>query len=66
MKPFPWDAAIGFGLGVLRLPPAQFWAMTPRELAFAIRAVRGAITEPIDRAALHDLMQQFPDRVKTS
>ncbi len=30
MKPFPWREAIGFGLGVLRLSPAQFWAMTPR------------------------------------
>ena len=61
MKPFPWSEAIGFGLGVLRLPPAQFWTMTPRELAFAIRAVRGAVPEPIDRAALDELMQKFPD-----
>lgn len=65
MTPFPWDEAIGFGLGVLRLPPAQFWAMTPRELAFAIRAVRGTVTEPLDRAALDGLMKQFPDRVET-
>jgi uncharacterized phage protein (TIGR02216 family) len=65
MTPFPWDEAIGFGLGVLRLPPAQFWAMTPRELAFAIRAVRGSVTEPLDRVALDSLMKQFPDRVET-
>ena len=39
--PFPWNEAIGFGLGVLRLPPEAFWKMTPRELAFAIRAVSG-------------------------
>ncbi|EKS28687.1 rcc01693 family protein [Afipia felis] len=64
MKPFPWADAVGFGLGVLRLAPAQFWAMTPRELAFAIRAVRGAVTEPIDRAALDELMTQFPDRAE--
>jgi len=64
MKPFPWDEAIGFGLGVLRLPPAQFWAMTPRELAFAIRAVRGTAPEPINRAALDELMKQFPDRAE--
>jgi len=62
MKPFPWAEAIGFGLGVLRLPPAQFWTMTPRELALAIRAVRGSAPEPIDRAALDELMQKFPDR----
>lgn len=64
MTPFPWDEAIGFGLGVLRLPPRQFWAMTPRELAFAIRAVRGSVPEPIDRAALDGLMKQFPDRAE--
>lgn len=58
---FPWPEAIGFGLGVLRLPPAQFWAMTPRELAFAIEAVHGPAREPIDRASLDELMSQFPD-----
>ncbi|MBX9710090.1 MAG: phage tail assembly chaperone [Xanthobacteraceae bacterium] len=61
MKPFPWAQAIGFGLGVLRLPPAHFWAMTPRELAFAIAAVRGPAREPIDRASLDELMSRFPD-----
>lgn len=30
MKPFPWHEAMGFGLGVLRLAPDQFWRMTPR------------------------------------
>jgi uncharacterized phage protein (TIGR02216 family) len=64
MKPFPWAEAIGFGLGVLRLSPAQFWAMTPRELALAIRAMRGTVAEPIDRTALDELMKQFPDRVE--
>jgi uncharacterized phage protein (TIGR02216 family) len=61
MKPFPWSEAIGFGLGVLRLPPEQFWRMTPRELGYAIAAVRGPSRAPIDRAALDDLMRQFPD-----
>ena len=36
MRPFPWDEAIGFGLGVLRLSPHAFWSMTPRELALAL------------------------------
>ena len=64
MKPFPWREAIGFGLGVLRLPPDHFWRMTPRELAFAIAAVRGPVREPLDRSALDDLMQRFPDQSK--
>ncbi|MCR6734805.1 MAG: phage tail assembly chaperone [Afipia sp.] len=62
MKPFPWQEAIGFGLGVLRLPPEQFWRMTPRELAYAVAAVGGPGHEPMDRAAFDDLMQKFPDK----
>jgi len=63
MKPFPWSQAIGFGLGVLRLPPEQFWRMTPRELACAVAAVRGPAGAPMDRAHLDALMQAFPDRL---
>lgn len=61
MRPFPWNAAIGFGLGVLRLSPRDFWAMTPRELALAIEAARGPAVAAPDRAALDDLMTRFPD-----
>jgi uncharacterized phage protein (TIGR02216 family) len=60
MKPFPWDEAIGFGLGVLRLSPAAFWAMTPRELALAITAVTGGAM-PLRRNDLADLMKRYPD-----
>ncbi len=62
MKPFPWAEAMQFGFGVLKLAPDAFWRMTPRELAFAIRAVRGAAMTPLDRAGLDRLMQRFPDR----
>jgi uncharacterized phage protein (TIGR02216 family) len=60
MQPFPWKQAIGFGLGVLRLAPEQFWRMTPRELAYAIEAVRGR-NAPLDRAGLDALMERYPD-----
>jgi uncharacterized phage protein (TIGR02216 family) len=60
VTPFPWAQAIGFGLGVLKLPPEQFWRMTPRELAYAIEAVRGR-GAPLDRGGLTDLMKRFPD-----
>lgn len=62
MTPFPWDQAIGFGLGVLRLSPDTFWRMTPRELAHAIRAVRGGAVSSLQRHELEKLMQQFPDK----
>lgn len=60
MTPFPWKQAIGFGLGVLRLSPQQFWSMTPRELSYAIEAVTGGIASP-DRSALAQLMKRYPD-----
>ncbi len=61
MRPFPWTEAMQFGFGVLRLAPDAFWRMTPRELAQAIIAVRGAAARPIDRAALDALVRRFPD-----
>lgn len=64
MKPFPWDQAIGFGLGVLRLTPEHFWRMTPRELAYAVAARRGPDRELLDRKTFDGLMQQFPDGQK--
>jgi uncharacterized phage protein (TIGR02216 family) len=60
VRPFPWDEAIGFGLGVLRLSPDAFWKMTPRELALAIQAVTGQ-SAPLARHTFDDLMKRFPD-----
>jgi uncharacterized phage protein (TIGR02216 family) len=60
MRPFPWKQAIGFGLGVLKLPPEQFWRMTPRELAYAIEAATGR-TAPLGREGLTALMKRYPD-----
>jgi uncharacterized phage protein (TIGR02216 family) len=59
--PFPWPRVIGFGLGVLRLSPAAFWQMTPRELALAIEAVTGRPALPLARAELAALMTRYPD-----
>ena len=66
-RPFDWAAAMAFGLGVLKLPPADFWAMTPRELDAALtghygrRRPQGA-PKPSELAAL---MAQFPDHPPT-
>ncbi len=65
MTPFPWKQAIGFGLGVLRLSPEQFWRMTPRELSCAIATVTGR-TVPLDRAGFSELMEKFPDESRIS
>ena len=61
LQPFPWRQAIGFGLGVLRLSPQQFWAMTPRELAYAIEAATGRSGAPLPREMLNELMKRYPD-----
>jgi len=60
MTPFPWKDAIGFGLGILRLSPPDFWRMTPRELAYAIEAITGK-GAPLDRARVQHLMARYPD-----
>lgn len=58
--PFPWAAAMRFGLGQLRLSPTAFWAMTPRELAAMLPASISGTERP-DAAVLARLMQLYPD-----
>lgn len=52
---------MAFGLGELRLPPTEFWAMTPRELAAAANMRTPGAAEPPTRDALQELMQRYPD-----
>jgi uncharacterized phage protein (TIGR02216 family) len=52
------------GLGLLRLPPKQFWAMTPRELSYALGGMLGlpgGSAQTLGRVELSALMQRFPD-----
>ena len=62
---FPWDEAMRFGLGVLRLSPRAFWETTPRELYAAAEGLFGPRAAPT-RTALNELMQQFPDTEATT
>ncbi|MEW9616002.1 rcc01693 family protein [Shinella sp. S4-D37] len=57
---FPWEAALHAGLGRMRLSAKDFWAMTPRELAFALGTLRPLPPAP-GRDALAALMRAFPD-----
>lgn len=59
-QPFPWGAALHFGLGLLRLAPANFWAMSPRELVALTGGLRPC--EAPDRAQLTALMNKWPDK----
>jgi uncharacterized phage protein (TIGR02216 family) len=58
MNRFPWARFMALGLGVLRMPPREFWAATPREIAAAFPA-QAAPRMP--REILDMLMQRFPD-----
>lgn len=55
----PWAILMTLGLGRLRLSPASFWAMTPREFRAALDD--GPQAEPMGRAALAALMARHPD-----
>ena len=53
---------MALGLGLLRLEPRAFWAMTPIELAAAIKPLFPAGGgKPLGRGDFDRLMQQFPD-----
>ncbi|ODR94718.1 hypothetical protein AUC70_08930 [Methyloceanibacter stevinii] len=51
------------GLGILRLRPGDFWAMTPRELDAALRGAFGTrkAATPPTRGDLAELMKRYPD-----
>jgi uncharacterized phage protein (TIGR02216 family) len=51
---------MAFGLAMLRLPPDQFWSLTPRELAAMIGPASPGPAP--DRATLSALMRAHPDR----
>jgi len=52
---------MAFGFAVMRLSPAEFWAMTPRELAAAMRAFGHGVHAPPGRAEMEAMMRAFPD-----
>lgn len=58
----PWDDLMRLGLGHLKLPPKQFWSMTPRELKAASDAIMGQGVLPPKRRDLATMMQRFPDK----
>lgn len=54
---------MAIGLGLLRLPPRDFWAMTLPEFAAALRGLKGVAGDdtPLERPILTRLMALFPD-----
>lgn len=54
-----WPAMLRAGLGGLGLRPAEFWALTPHELALMLGLDRAPA--PLGRDRLRALMARFPD-----
>ena len=53
------------GFGLLGLSPHTFWAMTPRELAAALRGRLGPQpSTPLSRGDLTGLLERYPDRAR--
>ncbi|MFZ2101984.1 MAG: rcc01693 family protein [Oricola sp.] len=61
VEKFPWEAAMAFGFRAMRLTPAEFWAMTPRELAAAMRAFGHGMHAPPGREEMEAMIKSFPD-----
>ena len=59
-----WPQLMRLGLGVLRLPPEAFWAMTPVEFHRALEGAGVLRSEGagLGRAGLERLMASFPDK----
>lgn len=62
MPGLDWPGLLRVGLRELRLPPAQFWAMTPAELMILLG--RDSSAAPLSRDGLARLAERFPDVVK--
>ncbi|KFE36334.1 rcc01693 family protein [Thioclava atlantica] len=58
-----WPGLMRLGLQHLRLRPADFWALTPAELAL-IAGESGTASRPMVRARLDALLARFPDRAR--
>lgn len=55
-------------LGTLRMRPAEFWLLTPKELEAILRGLFGTANEvrALDRDQLAALMLRFPDAKETA
>ena len=60
-EPLDWDGLMAMGLGLLRLSPAAFWAMTLKEMAAVLRGLVPRREAPLRRAAFAEMMRRFPD-----
>ncbi|GAA6179031.1 MULTISPECIES: rcc01693 family protein [unclassified Shimia] len=60
MATFDWPALMAAGLRGLGLSPAEFWALTPVELA--VKLGNGDVRAAMTRAGFDALLQAYPDQ----
>ncbi len=54
---------MSFGFAVLRLSSTEFWAMTPRELAIAMKPFQHG-QGPLSRTEFDELLGRYPDEME--
>lgn len=59
MAAFDWPVLMRAGIQGLGLQPAEFWALTPTELALMLGP--GAGQDAMSRSGFEQLMQTYPD-----
>ncbi|WP_338551022.1 rcc01693 family protein [Roseovarius phycicola] len=57
---FDWAGLMQAGIGMLRLSPAIFWALTPAEFELMLGKPTGF--KPLKRARLEELLSAYPDQ----
>lgn len=61
MTGFDWPKLMHAGVAGLGLRPAEFWALTPAELALMLGV--GSVSPPLSRARLDALQAAYPDQL---
>ncbi|WP_341366345.1 rcc01693 family protein [Yoonia sp. BS5-3] len=62
MTRLDWPGLMYAGLAILRLRPAEFWALTPAELQMMLGLT--SKESPMDRSRLDALARAFPDKIE--
>ncbi|NDA45975.1 MAG: phage tail assembly chaperone [Alphaproteobacteria bacterium] len=58
---FPWQEAMSFGFGYMKLSSKDFWALTPKELHAAMSFLAPSPLTYPDQQSLQRLMTLYPD-----
>lgn len=63
MSGMDWAGLMRAGIGGLRLRPAEFWSLTPGELALML-GISPDGARGLTRSRVEELVRAFPDRTR--